>query len=229
MSNKSVARKKKQEESDNETSYTEDNTDIFDSEKYDKTDASEDTDTDEEETEEEVKIEEPEFAMPKTTKTKKEVKIYKRDPEDEKKFLKELCIDNNIKMAAKTVDDLVSLKYPNGEFIFNGDAEISMNIISMFAKDGKKDQEIFDFIRSCKNRKEILFNQISMLESQIEFEFEIAAFELLKDNAVERKDIQCSKCGQNKIEIRKVQLRRADEGTTILYHCVNCGNRWTRS
>ncbi|KAI0155011.1 hypothetical protein GGR57DRAFT_502196 [Xylariaceae sp. FL1272] len=36
----------------------------------------------------------------------------------------------------------------------------------------------------------------------------------------------CEKCGNNEVKFSAVQLRSADEGSTIFYTCVKCGNKW---
>lgn len=38
--------------------------------------------------------------------------------------------------------------------------------------------------------------------------------------------IYVCKCGSNMVILREVQLRSADEGSTILHICKACGNRW---
>lgn len=38
--------------------------------------------------------------------------------------------------------------------------------------------------------------------------------------------ITCKKCHSDNVFSESRQLRAADEATTILYTCLNCGNRW---
>ncbi|KAF2458909.1 transcription factor S-II-domain-containing protein [Lineolata rhizophorae] len=35
----------------------------------------------------------------------------------------------------------------------------------------------------------------------------------------------CEKCGREEVRYTELQLRSADEGTTIFYHC-ECGHKW---
>ena len=39
-------------------------------------------------------------------------------------------------------------------------------------------------------------------------------------------DLDCIKCPSKKVTYAQVQLRSADEGSTIFYACVQCGHRW---
>ena len=226
---KSIKKRNLKYDSDNETSQTDGDTDIFDSEINTEASVNTDTDTD---TDYDEKKEEKSSSNNtiKPMKPKKETKIAKRDPDDEKNFLKELCIDNNIKLSNNILDELVnSYYYESDNYIFDRDPEISMNIIYIIANDGKSEDEIIDYIRSCKNRKEILFGQLCMINAKANFEFEFSAQEKLKDVGVVREDIKCSNCENNKIIVTKQQLRSADEGTTILYRCPKCGNGWRRN
>ena len=45
-----------------------------------------------------------------------------------------------------------------------------------------------------------------------------------EDNHVS--SIYTCKCGSKRVVLREVQLRSADEGSTILHTCEACGNRW---
>ncbi|KAL8298588.1 hypothetical protein RB597_006643 [Gaeumannomyces tritici] len=38
----------------------------------------------------------------------------------------------------------------------------------------------------------------------------------------------CEKCGRKEVRFSAVQLRSADEGSTIFYNC-ECGNRWAEN
>lgn len=38
--------------------------------------------------------------------------------------------------------------------------------------------------------------------------------------------IKCRKCGSEDVFCESKQLRSADEATTKIYTCLNCGNRW---
>lgn len=44
--------------------------------------------------------------------------------------------------------------------------------------------------------------------------------------ATHKSSIYTCKCGSKKIIAREVQLRSADEGSTITYICRDCGNCW---
>ncbi|KAF2102945.1 hypothetical protein NA57DRAFT_52486 [Rhizodiscina lignyota] len=37
---------------------------------------------------------------------------------------------------------------------------------------------------------------------------------------------RCEKCGREEVRFYTQQLRSADEGSTVFYHC-ECGNKWT--
>ena len=39
-------------------------------------------------------------------------------------------------------------------------------------------------------------------------------------------EIVCSKCENNKAYYKEIQIRSADEPTTIFYKCTNCGYEW---
>ncbi|PKY06663.1 hypothetical protein P168DRAFT_288585 [Aspergillus campestris IBT 28561] len=39
-------------------------------------------------------------------------------------------------------------------------------------------------------------------------------------------DLDCIKCPSKKVTYAQVQLRSADEGSTIFYTCLLCGHRW---
>ncbi|PLN75201.1 transcription factor S-II-domain-containing protein [Aspergillus taichungensis] len=39
-------------------------------------------------------------------------------------------------------------------------------------------------------------------------------------------DLDCIKCPSKKVTYAQVQLRSADEGSTIFYTCIQCGHRW---
>ncbi|KAJ9148890.1 hypothetical protein NKR23_g4547 [Pleurostoma richardsiae] len=43
-----------------------------------------------------------------------------------------------------------------------------------------------------------------------------------------RADVTCQKCGRTEVRFSAVQLRSADEGTTIFYTC-DCGNKWNEN
>lgn len=36
----------------------------------------------------------------------------------------------------------------------------------------------------------------------------------------------CEKCGKDEIRFYQQQTRSADEGSTVVYTCVNCGHGW---
>lgn len=37
---------------------------------------------------------------------------------------------------------------------------------------------------------------------------------------------KCRKCGAEEVRYTALQLRSADEGTTLFYHCPQCSERW---
>ncbi|KAL4955784.1 transcription factor S-II-domain-containing protein, partial [Aspergillus filifer] len=39
-------------------------------------------------------------------------------------------------------------------------------------------------------------------------------------------ELDCPKCPSKDVTYAQVQMRSADEGTTIFYNCSKCGNRW---
>lgn len=39
-------------------------------------------------------------------------------------------------------------------------------------------------------------------------------------------DRKCNKCGSDNIYVESRQTRAADEATTKIYECLDCGNRW---
>lgn len=39
-------------------------------------------------------------------------------------------------------------------------------------------------------------------------------------------DITCRTCGSDNINVESKQLRSADEATTLLFLCLNCGAKW---
>ncbi|KAF2148961.1 DNA-directed RNA polymeras-like protein I subunit [Myriangium duriaei CBS 260.36] len=43
-----------------------------------------------------------------------------------------------------------------------------------------------------------------------------------------RTQVPCSKCGREEVGFYEMQLRSADEGSTIFYVC-DCGNRWNEN
>eukprot|EP00884_Botryococcus_braunii_P007480 jgi/Botrbrau1/16733/Bobra.0301s0004.2 len=40
-------------------------------------------------------------------------------------------------------------------------------------------------------------------------------------------DEQCVKCGNEEVEFYTMQLRSADEGSTVFYECKKCGHKWS--
>lgn len=36
----------------------------------------------------------------------------------------------------------------------------------------------------------------------------------------------CKKCGLHKVVVREMQMRSADEGSTIVFVCLSCNHRW---
>ena len=40
-------------------------------------------------------------------------------------------------------------------------------------------------------------------------------------------DRRCKKCGSDNIYVESRQTRSADETTTKIYECLNCGDRWS--
>ncbi|KXJ95259.1 transcription factor S-II-domain-containing protein [Microdochium bolleyi] len=39
-------------------------------------------------------------------------------------------------------------------------------------------------------------------------------------------NVPCEKCGETNVRYSAVQLRSADEGSTIFYTCGDCGHKW---
>lgn len=39
-------------------------------------------------------------------------------------------------------------------------------------------------------------------------------------------NVPCEKCGETHVRYSAVQLRGADEGSTIFYTCGDCGHKW---
>ena len=40
------------------------------------------------------------------------------------------------------------------------------------------------------------------------------------------RNIVCKMCGSDNVNVVSKQLRSADEATSKIYTCINCGNRW---
>jgi DNA-directed RNA polymerase subunit M/transcription elongation factor TFIIS len=39
-------------------------------------------------------------------------------------------------------------------------------------------------------------------------------------------DVHCKACGSDNVHVESKQLRSADEASTLLFTCLNCGNKW---
>ena len=64
------------------------------------------------------------------------------------------------------------------------------------------------------SRVEIVYNQIEKKRKQLQNE----------DNFGPTVERICSSCGHNEMTYKTQQMRSADEGMTIFYYCVKCGN-----
>jgi len=42
-------------------------------------------------------------------------------------------------------------------------------------------------------------------------------------------DEDCPKCGHTKASFYTMQLRSVDEGQTVFYKCLECGNKWSQN
>lgn len=45
-------------------------------------------------------------------------------------------------------------------------------------------------------------------------------------NRGDRVDVVCPKCSHDKAYFTQIQTRSADEASTIIYDCCNCGHKW---
>ncbi|KAF2773532.1 hypothetical protein EJ03DRAFT_285612 [Teratosphaeria nubilosa] len=48
----------------------------------------------------------------------------------------------------------------------------------------------------------------------------------LDETTLQKINQSCPECGNQEMEFYERQMRSADEGSTIFYHCVNCGHRY---
>lgn len=54
----------------------------------------------------------------------------------------------------------------------------------------------------------------------------IIADQNLDPKTVHESSIFVCKCGSKLVSLREVQIRSADEGSTIVHLCNECGNKW---
>lgn len=74
--------------------------------------------------------------------------------------------------------------------------------------------------------EEVVFESPLMLGSKVREDIKIYMSEY--EAVVEEGNVECGKCKQRRLEARPVQTTGADEATTIMYTCVNCGHSFTR-
>jgi len=55
----------------------------------------------------------------------------------------------------------------------------------------------------------------------------IIANQNVRGNKLHKSSIYKCRCGSDAVITREVQIRSADEGTTIVHMCKKCGNRWS--
>ena len=55
--------------------------------------------------------------------------------------------------------------------------------------------------------------------------FQKSAVNMLVKNT---RDIQCPSCGSENVFVESKQLRSADEASSKLYTCIDCGNHWRK-
>lgn len=92
------------------------------------------------------------------------------------------------------------------------------------------DDILLELENLCSNKKnktpnDILFGLNLFKESKLKYESEL---KMTVESTVLIKEglYKCSKCGSRKVISNEMQVRSADEGTTVFCTCSNCGNKW---
>jgi len=190
----------------------------------DNEDNEEDNTSEQEETDEEPKVVEKR----KTKKIKVEnsaVNLPRTQKNEIKTLKKYIDAYVDLYISDDVLEELTTIKLKNGEYLLDRNDYISMEVVSMFAEDPIPDDEIIEFLKSCQDAKQVVMNQMCMLKSIINNNFE-RYVHIFKEEGVT--DVgTCPKCHNKKLNAKKVQMRSGDEGMNIHFGCPQCGYKWS--
>ena len=145
-------------------------------------------------------------------------------------FIPELLKDNkDIKtyfsfLSNEQLEQLLSLKYPNGKSIITlRDREVMYEVICLI-----KEVDDFELIKNemtnVKNRDDIIFGNREMFVSRYRAGLEV---EMMRNQIeVEEGGYTCPKCKGNRTISTMSQTRSADEPMTTFIVCTDCQNKW---
>ena len=127
----------------------------------------------------------------------------------------------------KNLDELKDLMYlGTNKFIINEDEnDVYLEIISLLKRYTVDD--VRNFLKKCKNKDDILWNLMGGLEKEktkLQREIYISQYQPEGVKGVFR----CPRCNNDIIYIKTKQTSSGDEGTTVFFRCVKCGNQWFR-
>lgn len=82
--------------------------------------------------------------------------------------------------------------------------------------------------RSLAGTSNFVFNQpaLSSVNDDYKTSIELALYQ----PRFMKTDIQCKnpKCRAKTVQYKRVQIRAGDEGSSIIYDCMTCGDQWTQ-
>lgn len=99
------------------------------------------------------------------------------------------------------------------------------NVLELISMLKKKDFTfVINFVKSCKNKKDLIWNQwdIISLEARIDKEIANSRLEIAGVEGIGK----CKYCNYEKLLVRTKQTRSGDEGITTFSFCPRCKSSW---
>jgi len=155
----------------------------------------------------------------------KKVKVEKSTYNKSEKTAKDIILENNyFKLNESEVDELCSLKDSSGFIINSDDHERLYEIIGLLKFITVKEL-IEDLKKEMYNNKDEYIFTSRVFDKELAKEY-IDADLLISKPSVTNSSVKCGRCGQFKVETIIRQMKSADESATVIFICINCGNRW---
>lgn len=85
--------------------------------------------------------------------------------------------------------------------------------------------DVLDYLTSAPNAESAFWNMASLERARKDLEREI--YRMQEHETGTRGVAKCGRCNSDNLGFSLSQTRSADEGFTVHYRCLDCGNRWT--